>query len=165
MRQRVAVARALAMSPDILLLDEPLSALDALTRAKLQDEIEAIWQSDQKTVILITNDVDEAVLLADRIIPLKPGPKATFGPEFKVDIPRPRDRVEMNSLPEAIRIRADVTNYLLEVGAERCADVASDINLPNITPIDLATQRKTRDLPKAYQEAAQSLTEKKYLEF
>lgn len=165
MRQRVAVARALAMSPDILLLDEPLSALDALTRAKLQDEIEAIWEGDQKTVILITNDVDEAVLLADRIIPLNPGPGATFGPEFKVDIPRPRDRVEMNSMPEAIRIRADVTNYLLEVGAERSADVAGDLNLPDVTPIDLQAKRKSLELPKAYEKAAQSINEKKYLEF
>lgn len=165
MRQRVAVARALAMSPDILLLDEPLSALDALTRAKLQDEIEAIWEGDQKTVILITNDVDEAVLLADRIIPLNPGPGATFGPEFKVDIPRPRDRVEMNSMPEAIRIRADVTNYLLEVGAERGADVAGDLNLPDVTPIDLQAKRKSLELPKAYEKAAQSINEKKYLEF
>ena len=74
MRQRVAVARALAMAPDMLLLDEPLSALDALTRAKLQDEIEAIWSQESKTVVMITNDVDEAILLADRIIPLKPGP-------------------------------------------------------------------------------------------
>ncbi len=165
MRQRVAVARALAMSPDILLLDEPLSALDALTRAKLQDEIEAIWEGDQKTVILITNDVDEAVLLADRIIPLNPGPGATFGPEFKVDIPRPRDRVEMNSMPEAIRIRADVTNYLLEVGAERGADVAGDLNLPDVLPIDLQAKRKSLELPKAYEKAAQSINEKKYLEF
>ncbi|WP_375574292.1 nitrate ABC transporter ATP-binding protein [Ahrensia marina] len=165
MRQRVAVARALAMSPDILLLDEPLSALDALTRAKLQDEIEAIWEGDQKTVILITNDVDEAVLLADRIIPLNPGPGATLGPEFKVDIPRPRDRVEMNSMPEAIRIRADVTNYLLEVGAERGADVAGDLNLPDVTPIDLQAKRKSLELPKAYEKAAQSINEKKYLEF
>src|SRR5512138_1258577 len=70
MRQRVAVARALAMSPDVLLLDEPLSALDALTRAKLQDEIETIWARDRKTVVLVTNDVDEAILLADRIVPL-----------------------------------------------------------------------------------------------
>ena len=76
MRQRVAVARALAMNPEILLLDEPLSALDALTRAKLQDEIEAIWRQQRKTVVLVTNDVDEALLLADRIIPLTPGPNA-----------------------------------------------------------------------------------------
>src|SRR5258708_6624445 len=74
MRQRVAVARALATSPEMLLLDEPLSALDALTRAKLQTEIEAIWSKEKKTVVLITNDVDEAILLADRIIPLNPGP-------------------------------------------------------------------------------------------
>ncbi len=91
MRQRVAVARALATSPEILLLDEPLSALDALTRAKLQDEIESIWEKERKTVVLITNDVDEAVLLADRIIPLNPGPRATLGPEFKVPLDRPRD--------------------------------------------------------------------------
>ena len=72
MRQRVAVARALAMRPEVLLLDEPLSALDALTRAKLQDEFADICQKEKKTIVLITNDVDEAILLADRIIPLKP---------------------------------------------------------------------------------------------
>ena len=74
------------MAPDVLLLDEPLSALDALTRAKLQTEIEAIWSQERKTVVMITNDVDEAILLADRIIPLKPGPDANFGPEFRVPV-------------------------------------------------------------------------------
>ena len=80
MRQRVAVARALAMQPEILLLDEPLSALDALTRAKLQDEIAAISAREKKTIVLITNDVDEAILLADRIIPLTPGRARRSGP-------------------------------------------------------------------------------------
>ncbi|UOM33243.1 ABC transporter ATP-binding protein [Acuticoccus sp. I52.16.1] len=159
MRQRVSVARALAMSPDMLLLDEPLSALDALTRAKLQDEIEEIWERDKKTVILITNDVDEAILLADRIIPLTPAPRATLGPAFKVDIPRPRDRTAMNSDPEFIRLRAEVTNYLMQVGMERGADASDSLTLPNITPID-----KSRP-PKAYLDAAASPLERRYLEF
>ena len=96
MRQRVNVARALAASPDILLLDEPLSALDALTRGNLQDEILQIWAQEKKTVILITNDVDEAIYMADRVIPLNPGPDATFGPDFNIDIDRPRDRTALN---------------------------------------------------------------------
>src|ERR1043165_828652 len=82
MRQRVSVARALSMDPQILLLDEPLSALDALTRATLQDEIQRIWLQDKKTVVMITNDVDEGILLSDRIIPLSAGPCATLGPSI-----------------------------------------------------------------------------------
>ncbi|HCE21946.1 MAG TPA: nitrate/sulfonate/bicarbonate ABC transporter ATP-binding protein, partial [Hyphomonas sp.] len=116
MRQRVAVARSLAMDPEVLLLDEPLSALDALTRANLQDEITSIWEQDRKTVVLITNDVDEALLLADRIIPLNPGPNATFGPSFKVDLPRPRDRTAMNHDETFKTLRRDVTAYLMDVG-------------------------------------------------
>lgn len=122
MRQRVSVARALAMKPELILLDEPLSALDALTRAKLQDEIEDISQKEKKTIILITNDVDEAILLADRIIPLTPGPCATFGPEFKVSIPRPRDRTAMNHDDEFKLLRKDITQYLMKVGMEKAAD-------------------------------------------
>src|SRR5204863_6253301 len=79
MRQRVSVARALAMDPQVLLLDEPLGALDALTRSTLQDEIGRIWEQDKKTVVLITNDVDEGIYLSDRIIPLSAGPNATLG--------------------------------------------------------------------------------------
>jgi nitrate/nitrite transport system ATP-binding protein len=121
MRQRVAVARALAMSPDILLLDEPLSALDALTRSKLQDEIIQIWDQEKKTCVLITNDVDEGLIMADRIIPLNPGPGATFGPEFVVDLPRPRDRSAMNHDPAFIRLRKEVTQYLIDAAASQGA--------------------------------------------
>jgi nitrate/nitrite transport system ATP-binding protein len=116
MRQRVAVARALAMDPDVLLLDEPLSALDALTRATLQDEVERIWERDQKTVVIITNDVDEGILLADRIVPLSAGPGATLGPEVEVDLPRPRDRKALNHHPRFKEIRRQVIEYLLGAG-------------------------------------------------
>ncbi|HEY7772674.1 MAG TPA: ABC transporter ATP-binding protein [Marinagarivorans sp.] len=133
MRQRVSVARALAMKPELILLDEPLSALDALTRAKLQDEIEDISQKEKKTIILITNDVDEAILLADRIIPLTPGPKATLGPEFHVNIPRPRDRTAMNHDDEFKALRKDITQYLMKVGMEKAAQ-DDQKSLPDIQP-------------------------------
>jgi len=121
MRQRVAVARALAMDPQVLLLDEPLSALDALTRANLQDEIARLHQQDRKTIVLITNDVDEGILLADRIIPLTAGPGATLGPAFPVDIERPRDRKALNHDPAFKRIRRDVNEWLLTTGRGRPA--------------------------------------------
>ncbi len=134
MRQRVSVARALAASPEILLLDEPLSALDALTRANLQDEILRIWEQEKKTVVLITNDVDEAIIMADRIIPLNPGPGATLGPEFVVDIPRPRDRTAMNHSPEFKRIRREVTRHLMRVGMAQGGDSAQVLALPGVLP-------------------------------
>ncbi|WP_217424516.1 ABC transporter ATP-binding protein [Nitrogeniibacter mangrovi] len=134
MRQRVSVARALAASPEILLLDEPLSALDALTRANLQDEILRIWEKEKKTVILITNDVDEGLIMADRIIPLNPGPGATFGPEFAVDLPRPRDRTRMNHDPEFKRLRKAVTEYLMQVSAEQAATGDNVVALPGVLP-------------------------------
>ncbi|MBL8446771.1 MAG: ATP-binding cassette domain-containing protein [Zoogloeaceae bacterium] len=135
MRQRVNVARALAAKPEILLLDEPLSALDALTRANLQDEIIEIWSKEKKTVVLITNDVDEGIIMADRIIPLNPGPGATFGPEFVVDLPRPRDRTEMNHSPEFKRIRKAVTEYLMQVSSDQAAEnTGKVINLPSVLP-------------------------------
>ena len=158
MRQRVAVARALAMSPEILLLDEPLSALDALTRAKLQDEIERIWSQEKRTVVLITNDVDEAILLADRIIPLNPGPGATFGPEFRVDLPRPRDRHEMNDNARFKKLRAGVTEYLMKVSSDRGAGNGQVLTLPNVTAI-------TQGPPSAWREAAASPMENRYVEF
>lgn len=139
MRQRVSVARALAMDPSILLLDEPLGALDALTRATLQDEIGRIWSRDKKTVLLITNDVDEGILLADRIIPLSMGPNATLGPEVKVDIERPRDRTALNHDPRFKRIRAEVLDYLLGEGGQKSGPtVTRKLRLPDIEPEDLS---------------------------
>lgn len=163
MRQRVAVARALATSPEILLLDEPLSALDALTRAKLQDEIVDIWSRDKRTVVLITNDVDEAILLADRIVPLLPGPDATLGQEFRVDIPRPRDRTSINEDPAFKRLRQAVTSYLLDVVDERASRSDGSVRtLPNVVPIT-----QTEKPPAAYQKRAASVTFNldRYLEF
>lgn len=161
MRQRVAVARALAMSPDILLLDEPLSALDALTRAKLQTEIERIWADDKKTVVLITNDVDEAILLADRIIPLTPAPKATLGKEFPVKLPRPRDRASINANPEFKALRAEITSYLLKMGEQREQSSEDDYALPDAEPI-----RFDKDAPpKTYLDASKSAVTNGYVEY
>jgi nitrate/nitrite transport system ATP-binding protein len=161
MRQRVAVARSLAMNPEALLLDEPLSALDALTRAKLQSEIETIWSQEKKTVVLITNDVDEALLLADRIVPLKPGPGATFGPEFAVPFARPRDRTEMNKNLAYKRLRATITQYLMDVGVERTAAAGDDrLKPPNVVPVSFDSGP-----PRAYREAAASPIEARYVEF
>ena len=144
MRQRVAVARALAMDPEMLLLDEPLSALDALTRARLQDEIEAIWERQRKTVVLVTNDVDEALLLADRIIALKPGPRATLGREFKVDLPRPRDRMAVNDDDSYRRLRAQISQYLMSIGTQRSGSVEPARTLPDVVPIEPPVPRTMR---------------------
>ena len=141
MRQRVSVARALAMDPKILLLDEPLSALDALTRATLQSEIEQIWAADRKTVVLITNDVDEAILLADRIIPLRPGPNASLGPSFDVPLSRPRDRAAVNDDPEFKKIRNEVTQYLVAVSRQATRESATRrLVRPDAKPADLRPQ-------------------------
>ncbi|MEM8802712.1 MAG: ABC transporter ATP-binding protein [Pseudomonadota bacterium] len=153
MRQRVNVARALAMNPDVLLLDEPLSALDALTRANLADEIEQIWEADKKTCVLITNDVDEAIVLADRIIALNPD--GTLGEEFAVDIPRPRDRTAMNHDNNFKTLRAAVTSYLMDVGV--AAKVESTRQLPDVTPI--------HGVPTAVAKAQEGMIDNRFLDF
>jgi nitrate/nitrite transport system ATP-binding protein len=174
MRQRVSVARALAADPRVLLLDEPLGALDALTRATLRDEIEGIWRRDRKTVVLITNDVDEGILLADRIIPLSAGPNATLGPSVPVTLERPRDRKAINHCPQFKEIRRTVLDYLLGPGrrgrpttgtpaaaetapasdrpaavvelASRAAPAANTITLPDLRPADLSRRQRGRFL-------------------
>lgn len=134
MRQRVAVARALAMNPEMIIMDEPLGALDALTRGNLQDEILNIWSQDKRTALLITNDVDEGIYMADRIIPLKPGPNATLGPEFKIDIERPRDKTAMNDNPEYKKTRNSIIEYLMDIGDERKTVSDVEYKLPELTP-------------------------------
>jgi nitrate/nitrite transport system ATP-binding protein len=144
MRQRVSVARALAMDPQILLLDEPLSALDALTRATLQDEISRIWQENRKTVVMITNDPDEGIYLADRIVPLSAGPGATLGPSFEIDLPRPRNRKELNHEPRFKEIRREVIEFLLNSKGQRHTAITKKLILPDIEPEDLGVPRSLR---------------------
>jgi nitrate/nitrite transport system ATP-binding protein len=100
------------MEPEVLLMDEPLSALDALTRGTLQDEIERIWAADRKTAVLVTNDVDEALRLADRLIPLSPGPRGTLGEPIRIEIPRPRDRKALLHDRHYQELRAHVIDRL-----------------------------------------------------
>lgn len=112
MKQRVGIARALSVKPKVLLMDEPFGALDSLTRANLQEHLMRIQQSVKNTVIIITHDVDEAVLLSDRVIMMTNGPAATIGEILEVNLPRPRDRVALQSDPEYIRCREAILNFL-----------------------------------------------------
>jgi nitrate/nitrite transport system ATP-binding protein len=114
MKQRVGIARALAMEPKVLLMDEPFGALDALTRAHLQDSLMEIQTSLNNTVIMITHDVDEAVLLSDRIVMMTNGPAATVGEVLKVELPRPRHRIELAEDPTYNKYRQAVLSFLYE---------------------------------------------------
>jgi nitrate/nitrite transport system ATP-binding protein len=139
MRQRVALARALAQDPAILLLDEPLGALDALTRANLQRELASIALRQRKTVVLVTNDIDEALLLSDRVLPLEPaaepGAGARIRASFPVAIARPRDRAALNHDIEFRKLRNELTGHLIALGARRRAQrTATAPPLPALEP-------------------------------
>ncbi len=121
MKQRVGIARALAMEPKVLLLDEPFGALDALTRAHLQDELMAIVAKTASTVVMVTHDVDEAVLLSDRIVMMTNGPAATIGAILAVDLARPRMRLELATHPRYIDCRREVLEFLYTRQAKRAA--------------------------------------------
>ncbi|WP_135468035.1 ABC transporter ATP-binding protein [Crenalkalicoccus roseus] len=121
MKQRVGIARALAMRPKVLLLDEPFGALDALTRAHLQDQVMDIHARLGTTVLMITHDVDEAVLLSDRIVMMTNGPAATIGDILEVDLPRPRDRLVLASDPRFLAAREAVLRFLHERHAVQVA--------------------------------------------
>jgi len=112
MKQRVGIARALAMEPKVLLMDEPFGALDALTRAKLQDELLEIVARTQSTVVMVTHDVDEAVLLSDKIVMMTNGPAATIGEVLSVELPRPRSRVTLADDPAYLHYRKAVIDFL-----------------------------------------------------
>jgi len=112
MKQRVGIARALAMEPKVLLMDEPFGALDALTRAHLQDELLKIVARTRSTVVMVTHDVDEAVLLSDRIVMMTNGPAATIGQILDVPLKRPRNRVELAEDPAYVHCRKEVLDFL-----------------------------------------------------
>jgi nitrate/nitrite transport system ATP-binding protein len=119
MKQRVGIARALAMEPKMLLLDEPFGALDALTRATLQDELMRIVERTGSTVLMVTHDVDEAVLLSDRVVMMTNGPAARIGDVLEVSLPRPRERLTLAHDPRFMELRAKVLEFLYEKQAHK----------------------------------------------
>ncbi len=125
MRQRCGIARAFALSPKMLLLDEPFGMLDSLTRYELQDVLLDLWQKDQKTALMVTHDVDEALFLSDRVVMMTNGPAATVGEILEVKFPRPRSRKQLLEDPEYYRLREHLMGFLEERSHLRPARIAS----------------------------------------
>ena len=143
MRQRVSIARAFATQPKLLLLDEPFGALDALTRGNIQDELISIWNETKQTIFMITHDVDEAILMADRVLLMSNGPKARVAESVLVDIPRPRNRAEIINDPAYYKIR----NYLVHFLVKRSKELSGvspelneqPLNVNPASPVELST--------------------------
>lgn len=143
MRQRVSIARAFAIEPKLLLLDEPFGALDALTRGMIQEELVRIWEKTNQTVFMITHDVDEAILLSDRILLMTNGPYAKVAESVTIDIPRPRSRAEIIHHPNYYTIRNHVVEFLVKrskelAGTEQCVNQptgAKNAYPPEINPV------------------------------
>lgn len=129
MRQRVGIARAFALNPKMLLLDEPFGMLDGITRIQLQQELVRLWEHDQKTVLMVTHDVDEAVFLADRVVMMTNGPEATVGGILDVDLARPRNREAVLDDPHFYDLRGRILEFL-----ENPAQLSSPLPVENILP-------------------------------
>lgn len=158
MRQRVSIARAFATNPKLLLLDEPFGALDALTRGVIQDELLKIWSETHQTVFMITHDVDEAILLSDRILLMTNGPQARVAESVKINLPRPRDRASILNQPGYYQIRNHLVHFLLTRSGELAgskiqtqyvdptAEVATTAPVDEPSPIDLNPETSKRSL-------------------
>ena len=144
MRQRVSIARAFATNPKLLLLDEPFGALDALTRGVIQDELIKIWSETQQTVFMITHDVDEAILLADRVLLMTNGPQAQVAESVNINIPRPRNRANIIEDPGYYKIRNHLVNFLVTRSA-MMANGKTTSRYPQ--DVDPTTQSDTGDGP------------------
>ncbi|WP_438483234.1 ABC transporter ATP-binding protein [Oleiharenicola lentus] len=134
MRQRCGIARAFALSPKMLLLDEPFGMLDSLTRVELQQVLIDLWQKDQKTALMVTHDVDEALFLSDRIVMMTSGPAATVGEIVEVKFPRPRSRKQLLEDPEYYRLREELIGFLEERSHHRPTRPPSPPSTPEVKP-------------------------------
>lgn len=144
MRQRVSIARAFSISPKLLLLDEPFGALDALTRGTIQEELLKVWAGTEQTVFMITHDIDEAILLADRILLMTNGPYARVAESVDITIPRPRSRAEIVDHPNYYAIRNHLVHFLGLRSKELAGPTDAADNRPEPVHIDLAADRNMR---------------------